>query len=134
MLKVRRVKGESAGQGGASSISAIASSMRSSLRACARFRMSATTESPRASAERYAELKQSLSEIRSRVHAVAPSGSSPTLVAVSKIKPAEDVRACYDEGQRDFGENYVQELVDKAQQVRVSRSPTGGVSAHAGQG
>ena len=36
-----------------------------------------------------------------------------TLVAVSKTKPATDIQAFYDEGQRDFGENYVQELVDK---------------------
>jgi len=37
-----------------------------------------------------------------------------TLVAVSKTKPAEDILALYQLGQRDFGENYVQELVDKA--------------------
>lgn len=36
-----------------------------------------------------------------------------TLVAVSKTKPTEDILALYDLGQRDFGENYVQELVDK---------------------
>ena len=36
-----------------------------------------------------------------------------TLVAVSKTKPAEDIQTLYDLGQRDFGENYVQELVDK---------------------
>lgn len=36
-----------------------------------------------------------------------------TLVAVSKTKPQEDIKALYDLGQRDFGENYVQELVDK---------------------
>lgn len=36
-----------------------------------------------------------------------------TLVAVSKIKPVEDIQALYNLGQRDFGENYVQELVDK---------------------
>jgi len=36
-----------------------------------------------------------------------------TLVAVSKMKPAESVKALYDLGQRDFGENYVQELVEK---------------------
>jgi len=35
------------------------------------------------------------------------------LVAGSKTKPAEDIRALYDLGQRDFGENYVQELIDK---------------------
>ncbi len=36
-----------------------------------------------------------------------------TLVAVSKTKPVEDIQALYDLGQRDFGENYVQELIDK---------------------
>ncbi|HTB52553.1 MAG TPA: YggS family pyridoxal phosphate-dependent enzyme [Ferruginibacter sp.] len=36
-----------------------------------------------------------------------------TLVAVSKTKPAEDIQALYDLGQKDFGENYVQELIDK---------------------
>ena len=36
-----------------------------------------------------------------------------TLVAVSKTKPNEDILALYDLGQRDFGENYVQELTDK---------------------
>src|SRR4249920_69886 len=36
-----------------------------------------------------------------------------TLVAVSKTKPVEEIRALYDLGQRDFGENYVQELLEK---------------------
>ncbi len=36
-----------------------------------------------------------------------------TLVAVSKTKPVEDIKELYAIGQRDFGENYVQELVDK---------------------
>jgi len=40
-------------------------------------------------------------------------GNKVTLVAVSKTKPAEDIQALYDLGQRDFGENYVQELVEK---------------------
>ncbi len=35
------------------------------------------------------------------------------LIAVSKTKPNEDIQALYDLGQRAFGENYVQELVDK---------------------
>lgn len=35
------------------------------------------------------------------------------LVAVSKTKPVEELQTLYDLGQRDFGENYVQELVDK---------------------
>jgi pyridoxal phosphate enzyme (YggS family) len=40
-----------------------------------------------------------------------------TLVAVSKTKTAEDILALYNEGQRDFGENYVQELTDKRAQL-----------------
>lgn len=40
-----------------------------------------------------------------------------TLVAVSKTKPVEDIVALYGLGQRDFGENYVQELVDKQAQL-----------------
>jgi PLP dependent protein len=35
------------------------------------------------------------------------------LVAVSKTKPAEAIRAVYDSGHKIFGENYVQELVEK---------------------
>jgi pyridoxal phosphate enzyme (YggS family) len=41
------------------------------------------------------------------------AASGATLVAVSKTKPAEDIEALYALGQRDFGENYVQELVSK---------------------
>lgn len=48
---------------------------------------------------------------------VAALGNKAVLVAVSKTKPAEDVRGLYDAGQRDFGENYVQELVDKHTQL-----------------
>ena len=36
-----------------------------------------------------------------------------TLVAVSKTKSVEEIKQLYDLGQRDFGENYVQELVGK---------------------
>lgn len=36
-----------------------------------------------------------------------------TLVAVSKTKPIEDIQVLYDLGQRDFGENYVQEIQEK---------------------
>jgi len=60
-------------------------------------------------------------EIRQRVQEAAGTsagrGRQPTLVAVSKYKPAADVFACFELGQRDFGENYVQELVDKAEHL-----------------
>lgn len=40
-----------------------------------------------------------------------------TLVAVSKTKSVEEILELYHLGQRDFGENYVQELVEKYQQL-----------------
>ena len=40
--------------------------------------------------------------------------STVQLVAVSKFKPAEDILAAYEAGQRDFGENRPQELAAKA--------------------
>jgi PLP dependent protein len=36
-----------------------------------------------------------------------------TLIAVSKTKPVSDIESLYESGQRDFGENYVQELAEK---------------------
>ncbi len=40
-----------------------------------------------------------------------------TLVAVSKTKSVEEIKELYDLGQRDFGENYVQELIEKQLQL-----------------
>ena len=40
-----------------------------------------------------------------------------TLVAVSKTKSVEEIKELYDLGQKDFGENYVQELVTKQAQL-----------------
>lgn len=40
-----------------------------------------------------------------------------TLVAISKTKPVEDIQEAYDAGQRIFGENMVQEMVDKYEQL-----------------
>ncbi|XP_031403458.1 pyridoxal phosphate homeostasis protein-like isoform X2 [Punica granatum] len=48
------------------------------------------------------------------------SGRRPELVrvvAVSKTKPGSLIREAYDAGNRCFGENYVQEIVDKAPQL-----------------
>lgn len=76
-----------------------------------------------ASPERICELSKSLTEIRRRVECASASTSGvPTLVAVSKYKPPTDILACYQFGQRDFGENYVQELVDKAEQVQTDNT------------
>lgn len=37
-----------------------------------------------------------------------------SLVAVSKLKPSLDIQVLYNLGQKDFGENYVQEMIEKA--------------------
>lgn len=63
-----------------------------------------------------------LDDVRARIFAAASaSGRDPAsvkLVAVSKTHPADAVREAYAHGQRDFGENYVQELLQKAEQLR----------------
>lgn len=43
--------------------------------------------------------------------------NSVTLVAVSKKQPIELIQQAYDLGIRDFGENYVQELTEKREQL-----------------
>lgn len=43
--------------------------------------------------------------------------SSITLLAVSKSKTAADIEEAYQAGQRDFGENYAQEAVEKIAQL-----------------
>lgn len=48
---------------------------------------------------------------------VSKVGDTATLVAVSKTKPISDIEDLYELGQRNFGENYVQELVDKQVQL-----------------
>jgi pyridoxal phosphate enzyme (YggS family) len=68
-----------------------------------------------------AALEENLRAVRARIDAAARAAgrepSSVTLLAVSKTWPAADVRALAALGQRDFGENRAQELVDKAGQL-----------------
>lgn len=60
-----------------------------------------------------------LATVRRRIEAACEDGgrdpSSVHLVAVSKVHPAERIREAYEAGQRDFGENYVQEMRSKAE-------------------
>ena len=62
-------------------------------------------------------IKDNLKEVQSNISAACErAGRNPhdvTLIAVSKTKPVEMLMEAYDAGVRDFGENYVQELVDK---------------------
>jgi len=48
---------------------------------------------------------------------LAELGDKVTLVAVSKTKSSKEIKELYELGQRDFGENYVQELVEKHEQL-----------------
>lgn len=58
-------------------------------------------------------LLQVLARIQTAAQRAGREGS-PRLVAVSKTKPISAVQEAYDAGHRDFGENYVQELLEKA--------------------
>lgn len=66
-------------------------------------------------------IAENLEAVRGRIEAAAVragrSSSEIQLVAVSKTQPAESIREAYAAGQRLFGENYAQELRDKAQEL-----------------
>lgn len=91
--------------------------------------------------ERRAELEENVAEVLAEIKAasqditpfkpVCPPSSVDSraaadvqarLVPISKIKPASDIKALYDAGHRHFGENYIQELADKAPVVRLPHS------------
>ncbi|KAK9845726.1 hypothetical protein WJX81_000672 [Elliptochloris bilobata] len=58
-------------------------------------------------------------DVVARINIAAQMAGRPParLVAVSKTKPVEALREAYDAGQKVLGENYVQELLDKASQL-----------------
>ncbi len=66
----------------------------------------------------HTEIAGRLAAVEARVAAACAAAgrerSEVRLLAVSKTKPAALIRAALDAGQRDFGENYAQELRDKA--------------------
>ena len=69
-------------------------------------------------AERGAELRETYKRILAQVNDAASAANlEVTLVAVSKLKPALDIQALYDAGVRHFGENYPNELVQKAEEL-----------------
>jgi len=66
-------------------------------------------------------IAEALAETHARIaRAAEGAGREPAsvrLVAVSKTKPAAAIREAYAAGQRDFGENYAQELSEKAAEL-----------------
>jgi pyridoxal phosphate enzyme (YggS family) len=67
------------------------------------------------------QVEVGLGQVRERLaQALAAAGRAPgaaRLVAVSKFQPSSAIREAYAAGQRDFGENYVQELEKKAAEL-----------------
>ncbi len=47
-----------------------------------------------------------------------PEASSYKIVAVSKLQPIEKIKVLYKSGQIDFGENYIQEALDKIENLK----------------
>ena len=70
--------------------------------------------------DRATELKENMESVLSEIKSAASSSNREParLVPISKLKPASDIQALYDAGYRHFGENYIQELADKAEVVR----------------
>jgi len=64
------------------------------------------------------ELLANISEVRRRIRAAEVAAGRPnnsvSLLAVSKTKPAELIRIAHQNGQIAFGENYAQEMQQKA--------------------
>lgn len=58
-----------------------------------------------------------LSEVKASCRKAERPEDDVTLIAVSKTKPVSDIRALYDHGVRIFGENKVQELCDKYEEL-----------------
>jgi pyridoxal phosphate enzyme (YggS family) len=74
------------------------------------------------------EIAGALARVHQRIAAAATAaGRTPgdvQLIAVSKKMPPADVAAALGAGQRDFGENYAQELRDKRAAVDALAAPT----------
>ena len=62
-------------------------------------------------------IADNLKKVQSRIDAV-DTKNQVTLIAVSKTKPASDLQQAIDAGQRHFGENYLQEALDKIESLK----------------
>jgi pyridoxal phosphate enzyme (YggS family) len=76
---------------------------------------------PQLDPELESSVARGLEAVRARIESAARAvGRDPAdvaLLAVSKLQPAAKLRAAYARGQRDFGENYAQELAAKAREL-----------------
>src|SRR5579871_3759481 len=80
------------------------------------------------------EIAARLHDVRERIARAADrSARSPDsirLVLASKTQPPAAVRAAYDAGARDFGENYVQEAASKRAELEDLRDATWHLIGH----
>jgi hypothetical protein len=80
---------------------------------------------PKASSSALGSIRDAIASVRARIDAAARAAArepaSIALVAVSKTVPAERVREAVAAGQLELGENYAQELRDKAPLVPGAR-------------
>ena len=58
-----------------------------------------------------------LNQVNAACEKVNRNKDEVTLIAVSKTKPSSDIQELYDYGVRDFGENKVQELTSKYEEL-----------------
>lgn len=69
-------------------------------------------------------LQQNYQDVCQAVEQAAEAAGRPAdavkLVAVSKTFPADDIREVYAAGQRDFGENYIQEWFENGNAGRFA--------------
>lgn len=83
-------------------------------------RMASTSASSSSESTPTLSIARNLDEVRTTVHKACEAQGLPLdavrLVAVSKTKPLELLQEAYQHDQRAFGENYVQELMTKAEQ------------------
>jgi pyridoxal phosphate enzyme (YggS family) len=62
-------------------------------------------------------IQDNLKKVQERIHAL-DKNQQVTLIAVSKTKPASDLQQAIDAGQLHFGENYLQEALDKIEALK----------------
>lgn len=63
------------------------------------------------------QLNLAYQNLTEKLQALPTTAARPQLLAVSKTKPLSAIVAAYDAGQRQFAENYPQELAEKAAQL-----------------
>ncbi len=62
-------------------------------------------------------IRENLEKVRERIQTL-DCNNQVTLIAVSKTKPASDLQQAIDAGQKHFGENYLQEALEKIETLK----------------